>query len=252
MSQHLATAPENPLRDAYRRARALPLGRQMSEAADFLSHPEVLVADVAEAFASVARWMDGRELPDLEPVDLEAVDLEELEREPFYTTRQIAVDEATSSFTCHASDVDLLADMCPLPGEREGLDFVGVTDDTSRTPVLGTVQSKRDNSAYLLLLRGLASLAEASPLRQLDRLDQAFFAGRLPEPPCFDLDLVVWDLPRPGDEVTVLEQLTRDLAEAVLRTLAEQTDFAGLLRNVVCLRMPTARFDGTLEFFWRV
>lgn len=246
------TAPANPLRDAYRRACKLPLGRQMSEAADFLSHPEVLVADVAEAFASVAEWMEGRELPELPPVDLEAVDLEELDREPFYTTREIAVDEASSSFTCHASDVDLLADLRPTPGDREGLDFVGVTSDVSRTPVLGAVQSKRDNSAYLLLLRGLASLAEASPPRQLDRLDQAFFAGRLPEPPAFDLDLVVWDLPRPGDEVTVLEQLTRDLAEAVIHTLAEQTDVAGLLRNVVCLRMNPERFDGSLEFFWRV
>ncbi len=163
-------------------------------------------------------------------MDLEAVDVEELGRETFYTTREVAVVSQRGAFTCLASNVDVLDGLRPI-GEREGLDFLGVSCDPSRTQVLGAVQSQRDNSAYLLLLRGLASLAEASPPRQLARLSHAYFMGKLPEPPAFDLDLVIWDLPRPGDEVTVLEQLTRDLAEAVLGVLRENSKVAGLLRT---------------------
>jgi hypothetical protein len=252
MPESPATAPSNPLRDAYRRARELSLSAQLRECADGLGHPQVLTADLAEAFEAVARWTRGRALPALEPVALDAVDLEEIGREDFYSTREIAVVGEPCAFTCLASDVDPLAELRPDHRPREGLDYLGVTCDATHTPVLGTVQSLNDVSAYPLLLRGLACLAEMAAPQQLARMNRSYFLGRLADPPAFDLDLVVWDLPHAGRDVTALEQLTRDLAEAVLRTLHGHQRLARLLRHIVCLRMNPERFDGRLTFLWRV
>jgi hypothetical protein len=245
--------PHTGLRRSYERVRGLGLAEQIRECVDQLGHPEVVVGEVLEAFSEVDAWASSRELPPAgEPVDLSAVDLDELSREDFYSTREITVVGRRYSFRCLATGVDPLGDLRPSPaGGRDGLDFVGLTCDALRTPVLGAVQSERDTSAWLLLLRGLACLAEAAPEAQVERLNKQFFLGSVGRRPAFDLHLVVWDEPGPSERTT-LDQLTQDLAEKLKLAIREHGRFPSILHDVVCLRMNRARFDGRLRLAWRV
>jgi hypothetical protein len=202
---------------------------------------------------TIDAWVSTRELPPPgEPNDLTGIDLEELANEYFYATREIAVPGRRGSFTSLASNVDPLGDLRPSPkGERDGLDFVGLICEKRRTPVLGTVQSDRDDSAYLLLLRGLASLSELAPEAQVERMNRKFFLGAVGPRPAFDLNLVLFE-GRQSSEQCVLEQLTRDLAERLKRVIRWNGRFPEILRDIVCVRMNSARFDGRLRFGWRV
>jgi hypothetical protein len=253
VSDAIEDHPHTGLRRSYERARGLGLAEQIRECVDQLGHPEVVVGEVLEAFEEVDAWASSRELPPPgEPVDLSAVDLEELSREDFYSTREITVVGRRYSFTCLATDVDPLGDLRPSrAGGRDGLDFVGLTCDALRTPVLGTVQSERDTSTWLLLLRGLACLAEMAPEAQVERLNKRFFLGSVGRRPAFDLHLVVQD-EAGRSERTTLDQLTHDLAEKLKLAIREHGRFPSILHDVVCLRMNRARFDGRLRLAWRV
>jgi hypothetical protein len=253
VSDAIEEHPHTGLRRSYERVRAFGFPEQIRECVDQLGHPEVVVGEVLEAFHRVEEWARSRELPPPgEPVDISAIDLEELSREDFYSTREITVVGRRYSFTCLATDVDPLGDLLPSrAGGREGLDFVGLTCDAHRTPVLGVVQSERDTSAYLLLLRGLACLAEMAPEVQVERLNKQFFLGAVGRRPAFDLHLVVWDEPGSGERTT-LEQLTHDLAEKLKLAIREDDRVPNLLHDIVCLRMNRARFDGRLRLAWRV
>jgi hypothetical protein len=243
--------PPNPLREAHAHVRSLPLESQLRECVDQLGHPELIAAELREAFQAVRRWVDGRELPPVEPVELDAVDLEELAREDFYATREIAVQGGARAFTCLASRFDPLGELGPVAPPRAALDYVGVSCDAARLPVLGAVQSKEDSSAYPLLLRGLACLAELASVSQLERLNHRLFGGALGVCPSFDLDLVLREAPEHGEHAA-LEQLTRDLAERIKTVIRGDAQFPRILRDVVCLRMKAAPFDSRLRFAWRV
>jgi hypothetical protein len=154
------------------------------------------------------------------------------------------------SFTCLSSNVE------PLPRSREGepcegLDYVGVTCDAQFMPVLGAVESERDISAYPLLLRCLANLAEMAPPIQLSRVNSRYFRSALAEVPCFDLNLVIWEFSE-GAERTPISQFTRDISELIKVAIAERTDFPGVLRDIVCLSMNPKRFQGRMRCDWRV
>jgi hypothetical protein len=246
------SVPDSQLRRSYERARSLDFEGQMRECVDQLGNPEVIVEETLEAFRVVEAWAGSRELPPPgEPVELDAVDLEELASEFFYSTREVAVLGGCGAFTSLASNVDPLGDLRPgEKGSRDGLDFVGLTCDEARTPVLGCVQSRSDTSAYPLLLRGLACLAEMAPEAQVARMNRQYFLGALGPRPAFDLDLVLWE--GDGREQESLDQLTRDLAEKLKHAIRRHGRFPEILRHIVCLRMNPARFDGRLRLAWRV
>jgi hypothetical protein len=242
--------PPNPLRDAYALVQGMSIEAQLREVVDQLGYPELIAAELRRAFQAVRVWAEGVDLPPVEPADLEAVDLEEMAREHFYATREIAVAGAPP-FTCLASRFDALGEIAGLEKPRATLDYVGVTADSARTPVLGVVQHDADSSAYPLLLRGLACLAELASYSQLERLSKRLFGGALGAKPSFDLELVLWD-PSGREEASPLEQLTRDLSEKIKAVIRSDTEYPRILRDVVCLRMDASRFDGRLRFAWRV
>jgi hypothetical protein len=189
----------------------------------------------------------------VEPADFDAVDLEELAREDFYATREIEVQGGSYEFfTCLANRFDPLGELAAGGAPpRATLDYVGVSCETPHTPVLGAVQSREDSTAYSLLLRGLASLAELASTSQLERLSRRLFGDTLDMPPAFELDLVLLGAPA-RDERAALEQLTRDLAERIKMVIRRDAQFPSILRDVVCLRTRSERFDGSLRFAWRV
>jgi hypothetical protein len=253
MPEPIPKFPQNPLREAHARVCALPLEAQLRECIDMLGHPQLIATELRQAFESVRQWAAGRQLPPVEPADFDAVDLEELAREDFYATREIEVQGGSYEFfTCLANRFDPLGELAAGGAPpRATLDYVGVSCETPHTPVLGAVQSREDSTAYSLLLRGLASLAELASTSQLERLSRRLFGDTLDMPPAFELDLVLLGAPA-RDERAALEQLTRDLAERIKMVIRRDAQFPSILRDVVCLRTRSERFDGSLRFAWRV
>lgn len=252
MPEAIPPFPANPLRAAHAHVRSLPLEAQLRECVDMLGHPELIASELREAFHAMRAWVAAHALPPVEPADFDAVDLEELASEDFYATREIEVQGGPYAFfTCLANRFDPLGELGSGAVPRATLDYVGVSCDAPLMPVLGAVQSQEDSSAYPLLLRGLACLAELASLRQLERLSRRLFGNALEMPPSFELDLVLWDAPA-GGERAALEQLTRDLAERIKTVIRGDAQFPRILGDVVCLRTRSARFDGSLRFSWRV
>ncbi len=253
LSQNTPAYVSPPLRRSYLRTRATDTSAQLRECIDMLENPEIIAGEVGETFRVVGRaFEEGTLQPDVLAARNEQ-QLAAAERpEWFYEGRDIAVLGDSCSFTCLSSDVE------PVPAREpeskapcEGFDFVGITCNSEATPVLGTVQSEADASAYPLLLRGLAGLAELAPAVQLERMNHQFFKGALPPQPRFDLILVTWYYDENADRTPICE-FTRDIAEIVKRALAQQTEFPAVLGDIVCLRVNPARFDFRLKFDWRV
>jgi hypothetical protein len=169
-----------------------------------------------------------------------------------WETRELMVLGDRCSFTCLATNVHPLSFAAEASGGLStGLDYVGLTCDTSATLVLGAVQAPGDATAYPLLLRLLACLTEIAPPPLWERANQRHFKGIGRPNSKFDLNLVRWDRSeRP--ETNPIGELTRDLAEHVKRALHESGRFPPILRDVVCLRMNPDRFDGRMRFDWRV
>lgn len=238
MTADPGSAPRSRLRDTYERSRRLPPEVQLQECIDLLGHPEILVDELVEAFCEGdARGAVAARRPD----DGELV------LEYFYEGRDITVDEGVETyFTCLASGFDPLPPA--NPGERDGLDYVALGREPSPPlPALGAVQSERDGTPYLVLLRLLACISELAPAVQLERLDRELFDGRLGREPAFDLHVVLWD--RPGDP---LHELTRDLAEVVKEAAARDSLFPPVLGQVAAYHMDPDQFEGRLTLSWRV
>lgn len=253
LSSNSQTFSPTPLRRSYERARQLDATGQLRECIDILEHPEVISAEIVESLRLIDdAFMDGT----LEPEVLKARTVDRIaeatEPEWIYEGRDLSVLGDSYSFTCLSSHVD------PIPGDKlvakesvDCLDFVGITCNASARPVLGTVQSESDSNAFSLLLRALAGFVELAPAIQLARMNRQYFKGALPEAPSFDLFLATWYYDENAKRTPVCE-FTRDIAEVVKRVLAEQTQLACTLNDIVCLRMNPARFDGRMRFDWRV
>ena len=238
------TPGPTPLRATYERSRRLSREAQLQECVDLLGHPDLLVDEFVEAFCEgeARSALATRRRDD---------DDGELVLEYFYEGREIAVDGPSEShFTCLASGFD------PLPpadtAERDGLDYVAMGRDPSpAVPALGAVQSERDATPYLVLLRLLACASELAPAAQLERLDREVFDGKLGPEPAFDLHLVLWE--RADDPANVpLHELTRDLAEVVKAAAQQDSLFPPVLGHVAAYRMDPDAFEGRLTLAWRV
>ena len=248
--------PQTCLRSTYERVRQLPLSLQMEDCVDQLTHPDVLVEEMRDAFDAVTLAFASHDGPTPVPEWARAGEIQAYGRDArapfFYPGRDVAVIGGRRAFTCLAVDLDPLSGF-PIQGAGEGggLDFIGLTCDETATPVLGGVQSRRETSAYPVFLRLLAALTEIAPETQLRRLNAPCFRGTLREKPAFDLGLVLWNEPASSERVP-LAQLTRDLAERVKRAVRSHRQGGSRLRDVVCLRMNPDRFDGRLRYDWHV
>jgi hypothetical protein len=251
------TVREAPLPIALRRfeerTRALSLDAQMVECVDLLQLPEVLIADLHDSIEEIRGDKD-------EDRSVFVRSSEGRDRSAFfYPSRELFVNGDGCSFTCLATDVDFVDDgvfSSPLWDTEAALhgaiDYASVTCEAMPFPMLGFAQRSESESAYPLLLRGLASVIELLRPRRLDLLEREVYRGLLGGAPCFDVCLVLWD-----DDETVtargpLCELARDLAELLKGALLRDPGFPPILRDIVCLRMNNKRFDGRLRFVWRV
>lgn len=251
--------PVTALRRSFERARALEPVAQIQECVDRLTHPGQVSEQVLDAYRVMESCFDG-DLDDLaaKPEAEEAPRSDPPERggtvveDFFWKTRELMVLGDHASFTCLATNVHPLTSRTPSANRlSEGLDYVGLTCDPSAVIALGAVQAPGDSTAYPLLLRLLACLAEIAPAAQLERMNREHFMGIANESTLYDLNLVLWDR-SDEPEMTPISQLTRDLAENVKRAICESDRFPSILRGIVCLKMNPERFDGRMRFDWRV
>jgi hypothetical protein len=233
----------------------MPLSAQVEDCVDALSHPEVIVEEMVDAFGAATlavRIHDG-------PIPAPPHEQQRSEGGPgrafFFPGRDITVLSWPRAFTCLAVDIDPLSGF-PVEeaGLGGGLDYAGLTCDATATPVLGGVRSVKETSAYPLLLRLLACLTEIAPEGQMKRLNGPYFRGVVRARPAFDLNLVLWeeDEGEAGQIRNTLTQLTRDLAERMKREIHGSGRGPELLRDVVCLRMNPSCFGGGLRYEWHV
>ena len=241
------------LRTFEERTRALSLSSQMVECVDLLQSPDVVVEELLrsllevrqEKVASPSLGLTKRAVPDKSAY--------------FYESRELFVQGDGCSFTCLATELDFVEEKAgaPVALEEEGgplgaIDYAAVTCESRPFPVLGFTQRSESESAYPLLLRGLAGMIELLLPRRFDLLDRDVYRGLLGPAPVFDIALVLWDDDDEPDGRTPLCEFSRDLAEILKATLAASPDFPPVLNDVVCLRMNNKRFDGRLRFVWRV
>src|SRR5262245_3937126 len=118
------TFPRNPLRSLHAHVRTLPLAAQLQECVDMLGHPELIAAELREAFETVRDFASRAELPPVEPADFDAVDLEELANEDFYATREVEVEGGCHSFfTCLANRCVPLGELAEHGARRRATGF---------------------------------------------------------------------------------------------------------------------------------
>lgn len=247
-----------PLRAVAARARGLSLASQMSECVDLLQIPDILSDDLRTSIDLVVEAPKPAAGATLELASRES------EESPgfFYSSRELFVRGDGCSFTCLATALDFVASTdgeTPTKDDDEGgsgiegaaIDYAAVTCEARPHPLLGFTQHSESESAYPLLMRGLAGLVELLQPRHFDVLDREVYRGLLGAAPVFDLVLVLWD-DAESDARRPLCELTRDLAEHLKQVLDDHPRFPPVLRDIVCLRMNNKRFDGRLRFVWRV
>lgn len=235
-----------PLRALELRSRGLTLDGQIAECVDLLQAPEVISADLQ---ASVDRVMNPAATR--QEFRLTCDDAENREGF-FYPSREISVLGDGGSFTCLSTGIEFRD--VPEAGEHDHrpIDYAAVTCESRPLPVLGFVQSAKDESAYPLLLRAFSTLIELARPQRLEALDRDVYRGLLGAAPLFDLTVVLWEDDREDDPRRPLCELGRDLAEKLKRTLLSSLHFPPVLNDVLCLRMNPARQDFRLRSIWRL
>lgn len=249
--------PRTILRRRYEQSCELDEQGRLHECVEYLENPEILVSEFADSFLTaeafdqrdegfcaegqaripMRRWSD-QVVQSL----IEADSVTVLDRVP-YVFRYVAREILPLWTQRTASE---------RRGRRAaGLHYVGLVEGDELLPVLGVVRPREDRGSYLSLLRLLTCLAEVSTEAQMERANRFLFKGALPSRPSFDLHIVGAG-ECSSDRGEPLTQLTRDLAHAFATRLKEEWQFPDLVRNVSCLVMDTADFDGMLRVDWSV
>jgi hypothetical protein len=243
------------MRGSYLRARTIDYDQQILECADLLSHPELLVDEMLDAYEVVESFGESDldlvcDITRKPPSGEEA----ELLLAHFFEGQQICVEAADQSsweFRCLATDVRPVPELVPTGhSAHDGFDYVAEPTDPDARPILGVAQSLDDSSAYPLLLRLLSCLTELAPAKQLNVMNSDRLKGALQPDACFDLHMVVWDDGKFEGDVSTLCELSRDLAEVARNGMAQNSGLASRVGSIHCLRMDPSHFRGELEEMW--
>ncbi len=249
--------PSTRMRSSYLRARAIDRDQQIVECADLLSHPELIVDEMLEAYALIESFGESElalvcDMTRQPPSDGDA----ELLLEHFYEGRQIRVTTANDpawEFRCLATDVRPVPELISAGhSARNGFDYIAEPLDPSARPILGVVESMDDSSCYPLLLRLLSCLTELAPAKQLNFVNSDRLKGALPPDTCFDLHMVLWDDGHFEDKASTLCEFSRDLAEVARNGMAQSPGLASRVGTIHCLRMNPTDFRGELDEMWRL
>jgi len=241
-----------PFREHLDHCAQLAPQQQLEECADYIQHVDLLVSEFLESYYLVERLLE----PDSALAGSSADSDGELVLEPFYESLEIELVDpmgrTEGRLVCVSGAVSSLPEENHPALSRRGLDFIGLRDGENDHIVLGAVQSAKEETPFLLLLRALNALAEISPPLRIVQLGREIMRGGIPENVDFSLLLGVSE-PDPSPESVALNELTRDLAEAFGRTAAEAPQLAGMLRDAWCVASDADSLAaGRLRRSWRV
>lgn len=247
-----STPPFTSLRSRYERARALDPEAQIRDCIDYLENPEILVTELLDAYAAIELSYTPPAPTERPPAADPSFDHPAGRMRPgsVITVCEPRLETELLSVTCLTGAYAPLDPLAEPRGDRAGFDYLGLARGDPPGPVLGTIQSDRDMTPYVLLLRLLASVAELAPPAQLEYLDQAVFKGALGTKPHFDLQILM-RVPADVMPLTTLTQLTRDLGDVVLGSVTLASDFPDVMRGVLCMHQHREQ-AGAANFDWRV
>ncbi len=243
-----------PFREHLDHCQQLELSAQLVECADYIQNIELLVMEFLESYYLVERlWEPNAELVGGGDDD---GDGGELILEDFYESLELQIVGAGADpeerLVCLSGAVSPVPHAQHPALSRRGLDFVGLRNGDPGHIVLGVAQSSKDETVFLLLLRALNALAELSPPLRVVQLGREILHGAIPEDAEFTLQLGLSE-PGVGPVSTALGQLTRDLAEAFSRQVAEVPQLSGTLEAIACIDVKPEALDAKrLEQIWSV
>ena len=256
MNEGILYLPSTQLRHSYERARSIDHAQQIQECADLLSHPELMVSELLDAYGVIESFGESEldlvcnlERPD--PNDESG----ELVLDHFYEGQEVTVtcpqaDDFT--FRSLATDVRPVPELAPSgEGMRDGFDYIAEPLSAGALPILGVAETIDDSSAYPLLLRLLCCLTELAPATQLTVVNTDRLKGALQADARFDLHMVLWDEGGLDASQWTLCELSRDLAE-LARDGVAGTALAERVGRIHCLRMDPRDFRGELEEMWQI
>ena len=129
MTDRIQHLPNTQMRSSYLRARAIDRDQQIVECADLLSHPELIVDEMLEAYALIESFGESEMdlICDMSPKP-QARDDAGLLLDHFYQGQQISVrapDDPDWEFRCLATDVRPAPELIPVGhSAREGFDYI--------------------------------------------------------------------------------------------------------------------------------
>ncbi len=234
-----------PFRDRYERSLTESVQAQIEECADYLQHPDVLIAEFLESYYLVERKLDPEEADALQEASTA-----ELVLEPYFDSLELRVRRGAKVETvrCVAGAFAPLAGEVHPALERRGVDYIGVRDGSQRV-VLGVSDVANETTAFCLLLRVLNCLAEIATPFQLTRLRRHVLRDRLDPEGTFDLQLCIAPCERSELDTSLLV-LTRDLAEMFKTRISAEPQFAGQIGRIECLELGASATEG-LRPRWR-
>jgi len=202
-----------PFRQHLDHCARLGVSQQLEECADYVQHVDLLVSEFLESYYLVERELE----PD-SALSGAAEDADgELVLEPFYESLEIEIadpdGDAAERVVCVSGAVSSTPEDGHPALSRRGLDFIGLGNGANAHIVLGVVQSDKDETPFLLLLRALNALAEISPPLRIVQLGREIIRGGIPENVGFSLLLGLAE-PDPSPERVALGAVPRALAEA--------------------------------------
>lgn len=132
-----------------------------------------------------------------------------------------------------------------------GLDYVGLLEGPSRTPILGEIKAGSDKDTYYAFVQLLTYLSELSTPAQLARANKHLFKGKLAYPARYDLHILLADYNDRGQRGPIIES-THNLAVALKVGLTAAVGGGHTLGRVLCLKATVRDFADSLEVIWAV
>lgn len=130
-----------------------------------------------------------------------------------------------------------------------GIDYVALREALA-IPILGEIKVRSDRDPYYAFVQLLTYLSEMCSPGQIARARSHLFTPDLPERPRYDLHILLVDFMDRGRKGPIIGA-THRLADAFRSQLADCAGIEHGLGEILCLKMSTSGFAGTVDLLWR-
>lgn len=129
-----------------------------------------------------------------------------------------------------------------------GVDYVALTTRGHSVPILGEIKFRADADPFYAFVQLLTYLSELASEAQTARASRFLFDDLIRYPTRWDLHILLADFNDRGERGPLIP-LTCQLATGFRAALAAHAE-ASTLGRILCLRMETGSFRGSVELAW--